>query len=102
MTISNEQVNTIFEYLGETRTGITEIKERLDRNAEERREDRNKLDQTLTFIQENHTDLTDRVLKLEVMEQRNRGFVKGVSFVMTLLVAALAWLIDLFFKIKSP
>ncbi len=101
MPISNEQLQTIFQYIGETKNGISDIKDRLNRAAEERMNDRVKLDQTLTFIQENHTELMERVLKLEVTEQRNRGFVKGISFILTMLVAAIAWLIDLLFKVKG-
>ena len=101
MSISDEQVNTIFEYLGETKAGIGAIKERLDRDATERKERQDVLDETLTLIRENHTDLSDRVMKLEATEQRNRGFIKGMSFIITLLLGAIAWLIDLFMKVKG-
>ena len=101
MTISNEQINTLFQHLGATKQGINDIKERMDRDARERRERQERLDETLTLIREDHTELNTRVLKLESTEQRNKGFVKGVSFVVTMLIAGIAWLIDLVMKLKG-
>lgn len=101
MTISNEQLVTLFQHLGQTQQGINDIKERMDRDSMERRERQERLDETLTMIREDHSELNTRVSKLESTEQRNKGFVKGVSFILTMLVAAIAWLIDLLFKVKG-
>lgn len=101
MALSQDQVNTLFQYMGETRAGIQAINQRLDQDATERRAQKETLDETLTFIREDHAGLATKVSHLEHASSKQKGFLAGISFVMTTIVGLVAWLIDLFFKVKN-
>ena len=101
MELSNEQAMQIARDLGSLSTGVQDILQRMDEDAEGRTQRRDELDQTLTMIREEHKTLVLRVTHIETKIQRANGFIRAASAIMTALIAVLAWLIDFFWKMKG-
>lgn len=59
-----------------------------------------KLEQRVEIMQDSHQEIADKLDRLLEQQQRQRGFIAGVSVTITVIASSLAWVFNHGFKIN--
>lgn len=60
-----------------------------------------KIEERVEIMQSSHKEVTDKLDKLIDQQQKQIGFIGGVSFALTVIASGLAWILNHGFKITT-